>query len=127
MFGKIIYLTDNIAHIEIPEGTPVAQNLMNMHVMFEDEKKMILGEVEDIDKKVVKVRFLGEVINGKFIPGVIRKPTLQAQLRVINRDEVGLIVGEGRFRFGHNPQSRKPPHADQIGRASCRERVSSPV
>ena len=43
MFGKIIYLTDNIAHIEIPEGTPVAQNLMNMHVMFEDEKKMILG------------------------------------------------------------------------------------
>ena len=94
MFGKIIYLTDNIAHIEIPEGTPVAQNLMNMHVMFEDEKKMILGEVEDIDKKVVKVRFLGEVINGKFIPGVIRKPTLQAQLRVINRDEVGLIVGE---------------------------------
>ena len=94
MFGKIVYLTDNLAHIEIPDGTPVAQNLMNMHVMFDDDNKKILGEVEDIDKKIVKVRFLGEVVNNKFIPGVIRKPTLQAKLRVINRDEVGLIVGE---------------------------------
>ena len=65
-----------------------------MDVIFDDENKKILGEVEDIDKKIVKVRFLGEVINNKFIPGVIRKPTLQAQLRVITRDEVGLIVGE---------------------------------
>ena len=94
MFGKIVYLTDNLAHIEIPEGTPIAQNLMNMHVIFDDENKKILGEVEDIDQKIVKVRFLGEVINNKFIPGVIRKPTLQAQLRVISKDEVGLIVGE---------------------------------
>ena len=70
MFGKIIYLTDNLAHIEIPEGTPVAENLMNMHVIFEDDNKKIVGEVADIDSKVVKVRFLGEVVNGKFIGGV---------------------------------------------------------
>jgi hypothetical protein len=57
MFGKIVYLTDTLAHIEIPEGTPVAENLMNMHVVFEDSNKKIIGEVADIDTEIVKVRF----------------------------------------------------------------------
>ena len=106
MFGKIIYLTDNLAHIEIPEGTPVAENLMNMHVIFEDENKKIVGEVADIDSKVVKVRFLGEVVNGKFIGGVIRKPTLQAKLRVITQEELGILIGTegaGTMQLGVSP------------------------
>ncbi len=106
MFGKIIYLTDTLAHIEIPEGTPVAENLMNMHVIFEDNNKKIVGEVADIDLKVVKVRFLGEVVNGKFIGGVIRKPTLQAKLRVISKEELSIIVGEegpGSMQLGVSP------------------------
>ena len=106
MFGKIIYLTDNLAHIEIPEGTPVAENLMNMHVIFEDDNKKIVGEVADIDSKVVKVRFLGEVVNGKFIGGVIRKPTLQAKLRVITQEELGILIGTegaGTMQLGVSP------------------------
>lgn len=106
MFGKIIYLTDNLAHIEIPEGTPVAENLMNMHVIFEDENKKIVGEVADIDSKVVKVRFLGEVVNGRFIGGVIRKPTLQAKLRVITQEELGILIGTegaGTMQLGVSP------------------------
>ena len=30
MFCKIVYISDNVAHIEIPAGTPVAMNLMNI-------------------------------------------------------------------------------------------------
>lgn len=106
MFGRIIYLTDTLAHIEIPEGTPVAENLMNMHVIFEDKNKQIVGEVADIDLKMIKVRFLGEVINGKFIGGVIRKPTLQAKLRVITKEELSMIIGEegpGSMQLGVSP------------------------
>ena len=72
MFGKIVYISDTIAHIAIKEGTPVAANLMNMHVVFEDEKKKILGEVADIDEKIIKVNFLGEIVNGRFVGGVFR-------------------------------------------------------
>ena len=97
MFGEIVYISDNVAHIKIPDGTPVATNLMNMHVMFEDDKKKILGEVEDISKDIIKVHFLGEIVNNKFIGGVIRKPSLSANIRVITRDEVGLIVGENKM------------------------------
>ena len=106
MFGRIIYINDTLAHIEIPEGTPVAENLMNMHVVFEDDNKKIVGEVEDIDQKIVKVRFLGEIVNKKFVGGVIRKPTLQSKLRIINKEELNEIVGEdgpGTMQLGVSP------------------------
>ena len=106
MFGKIVYISDNLAHIAIPAGTPVAMNLMNMHVIFEDDKKKILGEVEDISNDLIKVRFLGEIVNDKFVGGVIRKPTLSANIRIISKEELKLVVGEakpGTFMLGVSP------------------------
>lgn len=106
MFGKIIYISDNTAHIAIPEGTPVATNLMNMHVVFEDENKRILGEVNDVSKEIIKITFLGELTNERFIGGVIRKPTMEATLRLINQEELALIVGVpgvGKFPLGVSP------------------------
>ena len=94
MFGEIIYINDNVAHISIKEGTPINEDLMNMHIIFEDENKKILGEVEDITKELIKVRFLGEIVNNKFIGGVIRKPKLSSKIRVISEDEFGLVVGK---------------------------------
>src|SRR5574344_139743 len=106
MFGKIVYISDNIAHISIPEGTPVATNLMNMHVVFEDANKRILGEVQDVSADIIKVVFLGEITDHGFIAGVIRKPTLEAKLRIINKDELAMLVGTpgpGRFNIGVSP------------------------
>jgi len=106
MFGKIIYISDNTAHIQVPDGTPVATNLMNMHVVFEDDNKKILGEVNDVSKEVIKVTFLGEITDHGFIGGVIRKPTLEAKLRIINKDELAMLVGtpgKGKFTVGVSP------------------------
>ena len=94
MFGEIIYINDNVAHVAIPNGTPITEDLMNMHVIFEDEQKKILGEVEDITKELIKIRFLGEIVNNKFIGGVIRKPKLSSNIRIISDQEFGLIVGK---------------------------------
>ncbi len=96
MFGKIVYISDNVAHIEIPAGTPVAENLMNMHVIFEDENKKILGEIADISQTLIKVGFLGEIVNGRFVGGVIRKPKLSSNIRIISREELSLIIGDNR-------------------------------
>ena len=106
MIGNIIYISDNEAHIKIPEGTPSATNLMNLHVVFEDDKKKILGEVDDISSDIIKVKFLGEIVNNHFVGGVIRKPTLSAKIRVISKEEVALIVGEnkpGSMLLGYSP------------------------
>ena len=106
MQGKIVYISDNIAHIKIDQGTPLATNMMNLHIVFEDDKKKILGEVDDISSDIIKVKFLGEIVNGKFVGGVIRKPTLSARIRVIDKEEVALLVGEnkpGSMLLGYSP------------------------
>ena len=92
MIGKIIYISDNVAHIKV-EGNILAQDMMNMHIVFADNEKKIIGEVEDMDMELIKVRFLGEIKDNRFLGGVIRKPSLSAQVRIITEEEFGLIVG----------------------------------
>lgn len=94
MFGKIVYISNSEAHVEVPSDGTMTTNIMNMHVVFEDEKKKVLGEVEDLGKDIMKIRFLGEIVDNQFVGGVIRKPTFNAKLRLVNRDEVGILVGE---------------------------------
>ena len=106
MFGKIVYISDTEAHVQIATEGGLNTNIMNMHVIFEDGDKKILGEVEDINDELVKIRFLGEITNGRFVGGVIRKPTFNASLRLINKEEVGLLVGEdtpSTFVLGDSP------------------------
>ena len=106
MFDKIIYISDQSANIKLKEDAEVAINLMNLHLIFEDKDKTILGEVDDLSDGVVKARFLGEIANGKLIGGVLRKPSLDAKIRVIKQEEIPLITGEdktGYMPFGVSP------------------------
>ena len=106
MIGNIVYLNNNLAHIKINTGTPISSNLMNLHIIFEDDQKKILGEIEDIDPEIIKVRFLGEIVDNKFYSGVIRKPNLSANVRIITKEEFAMIVGDntlGTMEVGVSP------------------------
>ena len=103
MVGKIVYISNTLAHIELEE---VNSNLMNMHVIFEDNGRTIIGEVEDIDNKKVTIHFLGEIINNKFIAGLIMKPSLNSKIRLITSDELKYLVGndtENNLFLGYSP------------------------
>ncbi len=91
MFKEITAISKNFAWIKM-EGT-TTDDLLNMNVVFEENEKKILGEVDEIDNGQIKVSFLGEFINGKFQGGIIRKPSLTANVRIINQDELGELVG----------------------------------
>ena len=116
MFGKIVYISDSVAHINIPSGTPISMDLMNMHIIFEDGERKVLGEIEDVSESIIKVHFLGVISNGRFIGGVLRKPTLQANIRFVTEDELNLITGtesEGMFKLGFSPlYNNKPIYVD---------------
>ena len=94
MLGKIIYISNNNAHVQIPSNVKIPTSLMNMHVIFEDVNKKVLGEIDDIDGSLIKIRFLGEIVDNKFIGGVIRKPTMDAKVRMINAEELKIIIGQ---------------------------------
>ncbi len=116
MFGKIVYISDSVAHINIPNGTPVNMDLMNMHIVFEDGERRVLGEVEDVSDSIIKVHFLGVIENDQFVGGVLRKPTLEAKIRLVTEQELNLITGTdttGMFKLGVSPlYSDKPIYVD---------------
>ena len=106
VFEKITYISDNYAEIKLINKENIKANLMNMHLIFEDNNKLILGEVDDINDDLVKARFLGEIINGNLIGGVIRKPSLKATIRTVKKEEIPLILGEdkkGNMLLGGSP------------------------
>ncbi len=106
MFERIVYISDKIAHVKLKENVNLAVNLMNLHIVFEDQDKKILGEIDDLNEGVAKVRMLGEYVNGSLNSGVIRKPTMNATIRVINKEEIPSILGEdkeGNMLLGVSP------------------------
>lgn len=96
MFERIVYIGDRTCNVKLKSDADITFNLMNLHVIFEDKDKTILGEVDDIDQDIVKVRFLGEITSRGLLGGVIRKPTLDASIRVIKPEEIPLVVGKSR-------------------------------
>lgn len=93
MFGKIVYIGESVAHVENVIKDNDATDLMNLNVIFEDSDGCILGEVQEINSDVIKIRFLGEYINGKYVNGVLRKPKLTSNIRMINDSELTELVG----------------------------------
>lgn len=94
MFGKIKYISDNTAVVEINKDGNLVSNLMNLHVVFESNGDKLLGEVKNVDENSVKIELLGEFVGTRFIAGTIKKPTLTSTLRVINEEELDIIMGK---------------------------------
>ena len=92
MFEKIIYIDNNTAHVKI--AGDLTSNIMNLHVVFEDQSRKILGEIQDINGDLATISFLGEFVENKFQSGIIRKPSLSANIRLINKEELGELVGD---------------------------------
>ena len=93
MFGNIKYLTEGEAIIEanIKSGEDI--DVMNANVVFEEKDQRILGEVEEVKEDTIRIRFLGEFIDGRYVSGVIRKPLLTSIIRVVNDEELKELMG----------------------------------
>lgn len=106
MFGKIKYISDNTAVVEINKDGNLVSNLMNLHVVFESNGDKLLGEVKNVDENSAKIELLGEFVGTRFIAGTIKKPTLTSTLRVINEEELDIIMGkadENSLYIGKSP------------------------
>ena len=93
MFGKIKYITEGVAHVEANLLEGQDSDVMNMNVVFEAPDQRILGEVEEVNGDTIKIRFLGEFLQDRYVSGVIRKPLLTSKIRMINDEELKELVG----------------------------------
>lgn len=91
MFKRILAISKNYALVEI--DSLISEDLLNCYVVFIDNEKKFLGEINEIDGNRVKITFLGEFIDNRFISGIIRKPSLTSNIRIINDIELNELMG----------------------------------
>ena len=105
MLGKIKTISKNSAVVEINKEGGQTKDLINLHVVFEDNDKKILGEIDSILEDTIKITFLGELTDNDFIGGLIKKPSLDANIRIINEQELRILTGseERGLRLGVSP------------------------
>ena len=84
MFGKIKFIAENTAHVETTASAEQMGDLMNVYVVFEAPDQLILGEVEEVNDGIIKIRFVGEFGDGKYVSGVIRNIVMSSTIRTIN-------------------------------------------
>ncbi len=105
MFEKILKINDRGAEIKLGEMT-TDYNLMGLHLVLENTNLKVVCEIDSVDGNVIITHFIGEIIDGKFYNGVINKPDTNANMRMMNSDEIELITGvksEKTFSFGTSP------------------------
>ena len=105
MLGKILTITKNSAIVEVNKEAIGIKDLINLHVVFEDDNKKILGEIDSIEQDSLKISFLGELTDNDFIGGLIKKPSMDAKIRIINQDELKILTGneDKSIRLGVSP------------------------
>lgn len=96
MFGKIRYIDDITAVVDIHKENMVVPNLMNLHVVFETDEQTLLGEVKKVDEATAHIDLMGQFLNDRFIAGTIKKPTLDSKIRIINDEELKVILGSNK-------------------------------
>lgn len=98
MLGKIISIEGNYVKLELEIDITSQANLVNIHVVFEDEKSKIVGEIRDISQKEMRIAIVGELIGGLFNSGFSKKPSFKSTVRIIRMDELALILGNQQIK-----------------------------
>lgn len=96
MFDRILTINKNSASVKLGGDRSAIKDLINLHVVFEDNDKKILGEIDSISEEAVNISFLGELTSNNFIGGLIRKPSMDCKVRIINNDELKILTGNER-------------------------------
>lgn len=92
MFGNIISMSDQTVIIENTKGR-VETSLIGVHVVFEDKYKVVC-EITSMNREVIECIMVGEFVNGNnFYSGVIHKPSSNSVVRIVNKDEVIVLLG----------------------------------
>lgn len=94
MFDKISFISEQYVFVNLKSGVEIKSNILSSHVVLSDSEKNLLGEIVELGEGKVKIKFLGEFQDGKLFGGIIRKPLLDATVRMVNEQEIAVILGE---------------------------------
>ncbi|MBR2828163.1 MAG: ATP-binding protein, partial [Bacilli bacterium] len=108
MLGTIEEIIDNSVTIKLSIDINTQPNLVNKHVIFQDNSpRKVVAEIVNVNKTVINANLVGEIQDGVFTPGSSRKPSFMSLVRLIQKDELELIIGKqdlgpGYTNFGYS-------------------------
>ena len=91
--GSIINVEGNIVTVKIDINVLNYGNLMNIHVIFDDGKRKLVGEILKVDIQYLKIAIVGEIVLDSFVPGISLKPSFSSLIRIISKEELAYILG----------------------------------
>ena len=92
MLGKIISIKDNTVTIKLDIEIDKMQSLSNLLVSMQDNDKNYIGEITNVEKETADIKLLGEIINDKFVFGVIKKPSFASIIKLVSKEKVKGII-----------------------------------
>ena len=100
MLGKILSIEGNYVELALDIDINAQASLVNLHVVFEDDKTKVVGEIRDVSKTTLKIAIVGEFVGNQFLAGFNRKPSFKSTVRIIKIDELAKILGEQQIKDG---------------------------
>lgn len=98
MLGTIIGTEENQVIVKLNVSLDQLPNLVNFHVIMEEADKKIVGEITDVKDGIAYVNLLGEIVNNRFVFGVIRKPAFSSNVMLISKEKIPLVIGIDNYR-----------------------------
>jgi len=92
MIGNIIEIKENDVIVKLSINVLSFDNLINNYILFQD-KRQIIGEVINISNNNLYISLVGEIVNGNFIYGITTKPSFKSQVYLIDKKQIGFIIG----------------------------------
>lgn len=92
MLGKIIGIEEETVLVKLEIDLDTFQSIINKHAIMTESEKTFVGEIIDIKEKVAYINLMGEIINGKFVYGVMRKPSFSATVSLIPKEQIPMII-----------------------------------
>lgn len=93
MLGKIIEIVDNQVIVQLTIDISSQSNLVNLHVVFEDGTKKIIGEIVNVNQTQMIINIVGELREKSFLPGLSSKPSFKSVVRIITLAELESVLG----------------------------------
>lgn len=92
MFGRILEVYENYVYVE-NVLKKVDSTYSSLHCIFEGNNYKIVGQIVHITAENFKISLIGEIKDNNFNFGLIKKPRFDCKIRMINTDELSLLLG----------------------------------
>lgn len=95
--GRVKNIAADSVLISITSKKVLESNLVDQHVIFKNNQgNSIVGIVLNIDDEMASIRLIGEISAGRFVAGVLTKPSIGNICFIATEEEMKLIVSDNK-------------------------------